>query len=128
MMLMAHRSGGSTSKTAIMLNNQAPTTVILLERSAVPDRFPQFRNTTALAHLAHTARGPRYVLIGGKAWYDPRDIYAWLEENKRKGPQRPSLTPQGDQRRTSKPAPLRKRGRPTKLEQMMRARNSNLPA
>src|SRR6185437_2976973 len=91
-----------------------------LERAQVPLRFPQFRNSAALAHLAHKARGPRYVLVGGKAWYDPADIAAWLESNKRFGPVRNTLS--------SKPTPARslagersiKRGRPTKFEQMKR--------
>jgi hypothetical protein len=59
-----------------------------LERSAVPLEFPQFRNSGALAHLAHVGRGPRYVVVGGRAWYDPQDIRAWLELNKRCGPKR----------------------------------------
>jgi hypothetical protein len=98
-----------------------------LERSAVPLHFPQFRNSGALAHLAHIARGPRYVLVGGKAWYDPDDIRAWLEANKRCGPAVGS--------RSSKPtnsgavsAGPKKRGRPTKFEQMKRRAESVVAA
>jgi hypothetical protein len=103
-----------------MIDQDTPTLQGFLERAAVPLQFPQFRNSAALAHLAHRARGPRYVLVGGKAWYDPEDIRAWLELNKRCGPQRaPQLAEQGSARPALSGQPV-KRGRPTKFEQMKR--------
>lgn len=98
----------------------------LLPRSEVPLHFPQFRHSAALAHLAHRGRGPLYVLIGGVAWYDPADIRAWLEQNKRRGPDRvPGRIP-------TKPSVHQvpdtvKRGRPTKLEQMRRRTGASAP-
>ena len=91
-----------------------------LERSAVPRQFPQFRNSGALAHLAHVGRGPRYVIVGGKAWYDPADIRAWLEARKQYGPSQARQLPDRNSTRAVEGAKPRKRGRPTKLEQMTR--------
>jgi hypothetical protein len=89
-----------------------------LQRSRVPEFFPQFRGAAALAHLAHKGRGPRYVLVGGRAWYDKDDIVAWLESNKRSGP----ATEHKSQIEKSKQPcrPMRRRGRPTKAEQFLR--------
>jgi hypothetical protein len=86
----------------------------IVERSSVPRLFPYFRNSASLAYLAHCRRGPRYVLIGGKAWYDVADIRGWIEQNKQSGPNghRPANSPL--------PAPQKKRGRPSKLEQYRR--------
>jgi hypothetical protein len=97
----------------------------LLQRSKVPAHFPQFRSVAALAHLAHLGRGPRYVLVGGIAWYDPADINQWLENNKTTGPAK------AKERQVFSNAAKRelhgtgKRGRPTKLEQMLRRRLSS---
>lgn len=92
-----------------------------LSRSMVPAHFPQFRNAAALAHLAHCGRGPRYVIVGGRAWYDPADIRQWLESRKTTGPLRRSSPPQPQVLQASPiPVTTRKRGRPTKLEQMSR--------
>jgi len=91
-----------------------------LERSAVPLQFPQFRNSGALAHLAHVGRGPRYVIVGGKAWYDPKDIQAWLEARKQCGPSQTRQLPERISARAVESATPKKRGRPTKLEQMTR--------
>jgi hypothetical protein len=91
-----------------------------LARSAVPLEFPQFRNSGALAHLAHVGRGPPYVVVGGRAWYDPQDIRAWLELNKRCGPQRDLPLREPAPSRAGEPVRPKKRGRPTKLEQMRR--------
>ncbi|MGE3335405.1 MAG: hypothetical protein AB7I36_17300 [Rhodospirillaceae bacterium] len=92
---------------------QIPT---LLERAQVPAHFPLFRNTASLAHLAHIGKGPPYVLVGGKAWYEIADITAWIDSNK----------VQGAPRAAQPPLPkavsigLKKRGRPTKMEQYFR--------
>ena len=89
----------------------------ILERSSVPDFFPVFRNAAALAHLAHCRKGPRYVLVGGKAWYEVSDIRAWIEHNKKAGPREstPIKTP------SAPPPPgIKKRGRPSKMEQYRR--------
>jgi hypothetical protein len=94
-----------------------------LERAAVHRYFPQFRNAATLAHLARTGRGPLYVIVGGRAWYDPADIRAWLEENKQSGPGRTSVTRGTVNRGDISKA--KKRGRPTKLEQMRR-RSANV--
>jgi hypothetical protein len=91
-----------------------------LERSAVPLQFPQFRNSGALAHLAHVRRGPRYVIVGGKAWYDPADIREWLEARKQCGPPQDGQTPGRTSAQAVESTRSRKRGRPTKLEQMTR--------
>jgi hypothetical protein len=89
----------------------------LLERAQVPAHFPLFRNAAALAHLAHIGRGPPYVVVGGKAWYELTDINAWIESNKRRGP----LENQASSVVGTQPAPMyRKRGRPTKMEQFHR--------
>jgi len=98
-----------------------------IERSAVPRRFPQFRNPAALAHLAHLGRGPRYVLVGGKAWYDPADIRAWLEQNKRCGPKRHLSATVSSAVPVEESGKPKKRGRPTKLEQMKRRARSGAP-
>jgi hypothetical protein len=90
-----------------------------LKRSAVPQYFPQFRNPAALAHLAHCGRGPRYVLVGGTAWYDPKDIRKWLETKKIVGPSYRHQTSIVKMRDGSASIPP-KRGRPTKLEQLRR--------
>jgi hypothetical protein len=39
-------------------DQDTPAPHYFLERSAVPLEFPQFRNSGALAHLAHMGRGP----------------------------------------------------------------------
>jgi hypothetical protein len=89
----------------------------ILERSSVPQFFPVFRNTAALAHLAHCRKGPRYVLIGGKAWYEVSDIRVWLESSKQHGPPgSPLLRGRGP----APPFPTKKRGRPSKMEQYER--------
>ena len=98
--------------------NDDPTPPGWLARSAVPLYFPQFRKVGTLAHLAHVGRGPRYVLVGGTAWYDPTDIRAWLEENKQYGPTR--LAGRATVPKRQGAVGLKKRGRPTKLEQMKR--------
>lgn len=88
----------------------------ILERSTVPEFFPFFRNSAALAHLAHCRKGPRYVLVGGKAWYEVSDIRDWIERNKKSGPQGIPIV-----KGTPPPqAPARKRGRPSKMEQYHR--------
>jgi len=50
-----------------MINQDTPKPQGLPERSAIPLRFPQFRNSEALAHVAHIARGLRYVLVSREA-------------------------------------------------------------
>jgi hypothetical protein len=98
-----------------------------LARSAVPQEFPQFRNSGALAHLAHVGRGPPYVVVGGRAWYDPQDIRAWLELNKRCGPKRDLRLRDPTPSRSEEPVTPKKRGRPTKLEQMRRQSAATSP-
>jgi hypothetical protein len=95
-----------------------PVAPISLERSRVPEFFPQFRNAAALAHLANKGRGPRYVLVGGRAWYDQADILAWLESNKRSGPKIECKTTAEQPKQL--PQPRRGRGRPTKMQQSLR--------
>ena len=94
-----------------------------IKRAAVPNYFPQFRSAGSLAHLAHIGRGPRYVLVGGRAWYDVSDIEMWLNQIKRIGP---DLAAKDAQNRHANPPPTeaqrKKRGRPTKAEQMRRRR------
>jgi len=96
-------------------------------RALVPVRFPMFRNAAALAYLAHRGDGPRYVLVGGVAWYALADIRQWLETNKKAGTgcNRTRLA------RSEPPTPavpvLPKRGRPTKAEQMRRRLAARLP-
>jgi hypothetical protein len=107
-----------------MTDQTTPGPQGFLERSVVPLHFPQFRNAGALAHLAHIARGPRYVLVGGKAWYDAADIRAWLEGNKRCGPAVEARPPKSHPGRTAASAGPKKRGRPTKFEQMKRRTGS----
>jgi hypothetical protein len=89
----------------------------ILERSSVPQFFPFFRNAASLAHLAHCHKGPPYVLIGGKAWYEVSDIRQWIEGIKKSGPSQAPIT-----RLTPTPRPPgpKKRGRPSKLEQYER--------
>jgi hypothetical protein len=101
-------------------DQDTPAPHSFLERSAVPLEFPQFRNSGALAHLAHMGRGPRYVVVGGRAWYDPQDVRAWLELNKRCGPKRDLQLSEPNPSRAADPVRPKKRGRPTKLEQMLR--------
>lgn len=93
------------------------TLPILIERAQVPSHFPLFRNTAALAHLAHSRKGPPYILVGGRAWYDVADIKAWLEQNKKVGP-----TEEQKKRGDSEGPAVskKKRGRPTKREQYYR--------
>jgi hypothetical protein len=110
------------------IDQNTPAPRDFLERSAVPLHFPQFRNSASLAHLAHIARGPRYVLVGGKAWYDPDDILAWLEANKRSGPTVESRPPKINNGGVTGPAVPKKRGRPTKFEQMKRRTGAVTPA
>lgn len=101
------------------------TGLSLLQRSMVPVHFPQFRNASALAHLAHLGKGPRYVLVGGVAWYDPVDIDQWLENNKKTGPTKPRerhILTANTKQQVHDP---RRRGRPTKLEQMLRRYSSS---
>ena len=96
------------------------TLSVCMKRAAVPARFPQFRSAASLAHLAHTGRGPRYVLVGGHAWYEVSDIRTWLDQNKRVGP---NLAPKDRQSGVTDPQPgksRKKRGRPTKAEQKRR--------
>jgi hypothetical protein len=76
--------------------------------------------STPLAHLAHVGRGPRYVIVGGKAWYDPADIRAWLEARKQYGPSQARQVPERISARAVEGAKPKRRGRPTKLEQMTR--------
>lgn len=103
--------------TIVQENSRSPLSCFL-DRTTVPFHFPQFKNSATLAHLAHKARGPRYVLVGGKAWYDPVDIQIWLEANKRCGPAyEKQLRFTQNQIAAVRP---RKRGRPTKLEEMKR--------
>jgi hypothetical protein len=83
----------------------------LLERAAVSIHFPEFHNAAALAHLAHAGRGARYVLIGGKAWYDSSDIRSWLEANKRCRPPRSEFHLKSADRVESGIPRNRKRGR-----------------
>jgi hypothetical protein len=88
-----------------------------LERSRVPEFFPQFRNAAALAHLANKGRGPRYVLVGGRAWYDQADILTWLESHKRVGPaygKNDYVKQSGETISKS-----RRRGRPSKMQQFL---------
>jgi hypothetical protein len=101
-------------------NEEADSSPSSLERSVVPLQFPQFRNSGALAHLAHVGRGPRYVIVGGKAWYDPADIRAWLEARKQNGPAHARQLPERISARAVEGDQPKKRGRPTKLEQMSR--------
>jgi hypothetical protein len=93
-----------------------------IKRAAVPAYFPQFRSTASLAHLAHTGRGPRYVLVGGQAWYEISDIQTWLEQNKRIGPALVDKDGQGRHADSRFDTPRTKRGRPTKAEQARRRR------
>jgi hypothetical protein len=101
-------------------NKEGDSSPSSLERSVVPLQFPQFRNSGALAHLAHVGRGPRYVIVGGKAWYDPADIRAWLEARKQYGPAQARQLTERISARAVEGAQPKKRGRPTKLEQMSR--------
>jgi hypothetical protein len=94
----------------------------LLQRSMVPAHFPQFRSAAALAHLAHLGRGPRYVLVGGVAWYDPADINQWLESNKKAGPTKSREQMILTKHIKPEPHGIRRRGRPTKLEQILSRR------
>ncbi len=89
----------------------------LIPRAQVPARFPMFRNSASLAHLAHNGKGPPYILVGGKAWYEVADIMSWIDSNKIRGQ---SLSPI-DTRPPIHAAPsIKKRGRPTKMEQYHR--------
>lgn len=90
----------------------------LLERAQVPSHFPLFRNAASLAHLAHSRKGPPYIIVGGKAWYEVADIMSWINQNKVRtsegnevGVKRP---------RTISPPTAKKRGRPSKMEQYHR--------
>jgi len=91
-----------------------------LQRAMVPSYFPQFRNAAALAHLAHLGRGPRYVIVGGIAWYDPADILQWLENKKRTGPDNACTERITNRKMKAHIVKSKKRGRPTKVEQMLR--------
>src|SRR5579859_3452667 len=91
----------------------------VLERSAIPTHFPQFRTVAALAHLAHRGQGPAYTLVGGRAWYQISDIREWLERNKRCGPAIAGSATASSDNRDSRKAGI-KRGRPTKAEQFRR--------
>jgi hypothetical protein len=91
-----------------------------LKRADVPLQFPQFRHAAALAHLAHHGRGPKYVLVGGSAWYDPADIREWLESKKTVGPAQRARTSIAPKAIRTAATPPPKRGRPTKLEQIRR--------
>jgi hypothetical protein len=91
-----------------------------LKRSAVPRYFPQFKNTATLAHLAHKRRGPRYALVGGQAWYEISDIRIWLDRQKRPGPVSFTRTEKNPANRGQTGSTAKKRGRPTKAEQMRR--------
>ena len=93
-----------------------------INRAAVPAHFPQFRSAASLAHLAHTGRGPRYVLVGGQAWYDVSEIQMWLDQNKRSGPDLAAKDGKPREADLRHEAPPTKRGRPTKAEQMRRRR------
>jgi hypothetical protein len=95
----------------------------LFRRSTVPAHFPQFRNAAALAHLAHLGRGPRYVVVGGIAWYDRADIDEWLESKKKTGPIKSQQRQILRNETKTTVDDVSKRGRPTKLEQMRRRRN-----
>lgn len=87
----------------------------VIERSAVPLHFPQFKNAASLAHLAHCGKGPPYALVGGKAWYEVADIKNWLDANKRVGPVKTDMSiPRPPTTSTAI------RGRPTKAEQFRR--------
>src|SRR5579859_684497 len=101
----------------------------VLERSAVPTHFPQFRTVAALAHLAHRGQGPAYTLVGGRAWYQISDIREWLERNKRCGAAIAGGATESSGNRGSRKARA-KRGRPTKAEQFRRLANppSSAPA
>lgn len=89
----------------------------LIERAQVPARFPMFRNAASLAHLAHSGKGPPYILVGGKAWYEVADIMSWIDNNKIRGQGLPEPRPRPPIHES--PA-LKKRGRPTKMEQYHR--------
>jgi hypothetical protein len=91
-----------------------------LKRAAVPGYFPQFKNAATLAHLAHKRCGPRYVLVGGQAWYDISDIRMWLDQQKRSGPTTPAKREQNPINNRQTGSTAKKRGRPTKAEQMRR--------
>jgi hypothetical protein len=91
-----------------------------LTRSAVPGYFPQFKNAATLAHLAHKRRGPRYALVGGHAWYEISDIRIWLDQQKRAGPVSFPKTGKNPVRHGQTGSMAKKRGRPTKAEQMRR--------
>jgi hypothetical protein len=96
---------------------EEPHIPTLLERAKVPQHFPLFRNTAALAHLAHNGKGPPYVLVGGKAWYEVSDITAWIDRNKvRRANSSELIAPPPKPTRVG----LKKRGRPTKMEQYYR--------
>lgn len=91
-----------------------------LRRADVRLQFPRFRNAAALAHLAHRGRGPKYILVGGSAWYDPADIREWLDSKKTVGPAQRGRTSIAPKTKHTAATPPPKRGRPTKLEQMRR--------
>lgn len=97
--------------------NEKTITSKYLERAAVPLHFPQFKNAASLAHLAHCSKGPPYILVGGRAWYDVEEIRLWLDDNKKRGPGHPDNAEKDD---LIKPSQVRKRGRPTKMEQYQR--------
>lgn len=87
----------------------------LLERAQVPSHFPLFRNAASLAHLAHSRKGPPYIIVGGKAWYEVADIMSWINQNK----VRSSEVDLGRPKALAAPL-VKKRGRPTKMEQYHR--------
>ena len=87
----------------------------VLERSAVPAHFPQFRTAAALAHLAHCGKGPPYTLVGGRAWYEIEDIKGWLNANKQQGPAQ-TADAGSTANRSNSQKPGSKRGRPSKAE------------
>jgi hypothetical protein len=88
-----------------------------IARSDVPIYFPHFPTKKTLDNLAHTGRGPKYVISGRRAYYEPGDIIEWLEQHKKTGPKRDTAVSMPSNVTISKP---RKLGRPTKYEQMKR--------
>ena len=99
----------------------------LIRRQDVPKFFPQFKTGESLAQLAHGGRGPQYAMISRTAWYEPMDVWEWIQGNKRVGPQRCCEKEISTTSKVKMPPKettplkiLRGPGRPTKAEQMAR--------
>lgn len=69
------KPGAAPFTMARMSVNNLLTTIKAAEIVGLsPRTLDQFR---------HTGRGPRYVKLGRKVFYDPADLSNWVESNKR---------------------------------------------